>query len=186
MIRLKKGSPQPLYLQIKECLRREIAAGRYKADEAIPCERALADELGLNRLTVRRAIVELTREGLLERIPGRGTFLKNSPGAATVVADGGAPSARAMTIAVVAQFDRVDPQDSLFYYRILQGVHRVSDAQVSLVYRKIAEPYDKFVRELGREEGLDGLLVMSLVDQGLLRALQGLPLPTVFLDCARF
>jgi DNA-binding LacI/PurR family transcriptional regulator len=187
MIRLKKNDPQPLYLQIKEGLRREIAAGRFRADEPIPCERTLAAQLGLNRLTVRRAFTELTREGLLERIPGRGTFLK-----APVRARGstskasGAPASPATTIGIVGLLDRVDPHDSLFYYRILQSVHRSCDAQSRIVCRRVVEPHGEFAAALAREPGLDGLIVMSLTDAALLRALAAARLPAVFVDCAPF
>lgn len=42
---------------------------------AISSERDLADEFGVSRMTARRAVVELVREGLLERHVGRGTFV---------------------------------------------------------------------------------------------------------------
>jgi DNA-binding LacI/PurR family transcriptional regulator len=187
MIRLKKNDPQPLYIQIKEGLRREIAAGRFRADEPMPCERTLAAQLGLNRLTVRRAFTELTREGLLERIPGRGTFLKassavegNTPKAS------GAPASHTTTIGIVGLLDRVDPHDSLFYYRILQSLHRSCDTQSRIVCRRVTEPRDEFAAGLARESGLDGFIAMSVTDGELLRALAATRLPAVFVDCAPF
>jgi len=43
--------------------------------DALPPERSLADELGVARMTLRRALEELAREGVLDRHQGRGTFL---------------------------------------------------------------------------------------------------------------
>jgi GntR family transcriptional regulator len=66
---------KPLYLQIQEYLAEQIAAGRYLPETRIPSERELSSELGISRMTVRRAITELVNEGLLERVHGAGTFV---------------------------------------------------------------------------------------------------------------
>lgn len=63
------------YLEIKDYLLEQIKSGKYKVDVPIPPERELAAMLGVNRMTVRRAIEELMYEGLLMRKKGSGTFL---------------------------------------------------------------------------------------------------------------
>ena len=63
------------YHEIKEYLMDNIRSGAYQPDQAIPPERELAALLGVNRMTVRRAIEELMYEGLLIRKKGSGTFL---------------------------------------------------------------------------------------------------------------
>lgn len=75
MIKLDKGAKDPLYLQVKAGLLAKINSGAFSPDQPIPTERELAESLGLSRLTVRRSIVELAQQGLLRRIPGRGTFI---------------------------------------------------------------------------------------------------------------
>jgi GntR family transcriptional regulator len=67
--------PAPLYQQLSDCLRRQVLAVNWPADSAIPSERELMRLTGLSRMTVRQAIDSLTREGLLTRIHGRGTFI---------------------------------------------------------------------------------------------------------------
>lgn len=52
-----------------------IDSGEYPAGGAVPSERQLGEELGLSRTTVRRAIDDLVQRGLLQRQPGRGTFV---------------------------------------------------------------------------------------------------------------
>ena len=53
----------------------EIAAGRLKPTAKIPSERELSDSLGVSRGTVRKALDELERKGLIKRRPGSGTFV---------------------------------------------------------------------------------------------------------------
>jgi GntR family transcriptional regulator len=48
----------------------------YSIDQAIPSERALIDQFGVSRITIRKAIDELVNEGYLYRIQGKGTFVK--------------------------------------------------------------------------------------------------------------
>lgn len=66
---------QRKYLDIKAYLLKQIETGAYRVDEPIPPERELAASLGVNRMTLRRAVEELMYEGLLIRKKGSGTFL---------------------------------------------------------------------------------------------------------------
>lgn len=71
---LDPARPAPLYQQLSDGIRRLVLAS-WPADNAIPSERELMRITGLSRMTVRQAIDALTREGLLLRIHGRGTFI---------------------------------------------------------------------------------------------------------------
>jgi len=66
---------KPLYIQIQEYLAEQIFSGSLKPETRIPSERELSSELGVSRMTVRRAITELVNEGLVERVHGAGTFV---------------------------------------------------------------------------------------------------------------
>lgn len=61
--------------EITSRLRIEIMNGTRQAGTKIASERDLSEELGASRMTVRRAIEVLEREGLVKRYPGRGTFV---------------------------------------------------------------------------------------------------------------
>jgi DNA-binding LacI/PurR family transcriptional regulator len=64
-----------------ETIRGWIVSGKLPRGVLLPPERTLADELGVSRPTVRRAIEPLVQEGLLESQPGRGTLVpENSAG----------------------------------------------------------------------------------------------------------
>lgn len=62
-----------------EKLRRRITSGRYPRGSRIPPERTLAQELGLTRATLRKALAVLEGEGLIWRHVGRGTFVGEPP-----------------------------------------------------------------------------------------------------------
>lgn len=68
-------SAVPLYQQVMDDLKGEIARGVYAAGSRIPSEMELAKSYGVGRVTVRRAIEELSRAGYLNRQQGRGTFV---------------------------------------------------------------------------------------------------------------
>jgi GntR family transcriptional regulator len=65
----------PLYQQLQRALRDAITENRLAADEALPPERDLAQEFGVSRITVRKALDALVNEGLLTRRQGAGTFV---------------------------------------------------------------------------------------------------------------
>ncbi len=65
----------PLYLQIAEGILDRIEAGELAPGDRLPPERALSDMLGVNRLTLRRALRALESQGLLSRRQGKGTYV---------------------------------------------------------------------------------------------------------------
>ncbi len=69
------GGKLPLYQQLQQALRRAIDEGALGAGAALPAERQLAEELGISRITVRKAIDALVEEGLLVRRAGAGNFV---------------------------------------------------------------------------------------------------------------
>ncbi len=68
-------------------LRDRILSGDAGPDSRLPSEPALAVEYGISRVTVRRALDELAREGMIERKPGSGTFVSGKAASVPVVAD---------------------------------------------------------------------------------------------------
>ncbi len=72
---LQAESFSPLYAQLMAQIRLDIRRGLYPAGTRIPPEHELELNYGVSRVTVRRALQELTGEGLLERKQGKGTFV---------------------------------------------------------------------------------------------------------------
>ncbi|GAA2774417.1 GntR family transcriptional regulator [Mycobacterium crocinum] len=65
---------EPAYQVLRQRLRDEIAAGAYPEGVRLPTESELVAEHGLSRQTVRRAFQDLVAEGVVYRVPGRGTY----------------------------------------------------------------------------------------------------------------
>jgi GntR family transcriptional regulator len=65
---------EPRYRALARVLREAILGEEFPEGQPLPTESALAQQLDLSRQTVRRAFLELVAEGLVYRIPGRGTF----------------------------------------------------------------------------------------------------------------
>ncbi|HXV00217.1 MAG TPA: GntR family transcriptional regulator [Caulobacteraceae bacterium] len=72
---LGEQAPGPLYQQLHRALRQAIANHRLAPDEALPAERDIAMDLGVSRITVRKALDALADEGLVTRRQGAGTFV---------------------------------------------------------------------------------------------------------------
>ena len=85
---LDDQSPQentPIFQRIKDYLQAQIAAGIWKEGDVIPSEQALVKQFGVSRMTVNRAVRELTAEGLLTRRQGSGTYVAQQKIQATLL-----------------------------------------------------------------------------------------------------
>lgn len=72
---LHADSASPLYRQLMHRIRADIASGVYPVHSRIPSEAELGQTYQVSRVTVRKALAELTREGLLRRMQGKGTYV---------------------------------------------------------------------------------------------------------------
>jgi GntR family histidine utilization transcriptional repressor len=77
---------QPAFQAIKSHVLAKIHDGVWREGEAIPGEEALAREFGVSRMTVNRAIRELSAEQIVERIQGSGTYVAQQKYQSTLVA----------------------------------------------------------------------------------------------------
>jgi len=67
--------PSPLYQQVKNHILGRIETGEWTPDMKIDSENSLVETMGVSRMTVNRALRELTAEGKLVRLQGVGTFV---------------------------------------------------------------------------------------------------------------
>lgn len=67
--------PKPLYEQVKSHVLKRISSGEWPAYCRLPSEHTLVKDMGISRMTIHRALRELTQAGFLERIQGVGTFV---------------------------------------------------------------------------------------------------------------
>ena len=70
----------PKYVQIQNYILQKIESGEYTAGDKIPSEIELARQFDVSRLTVNTAVKELANSGIVERVQGKGTFVRFVPG----------------------------------------------------------------------------------------------------------
>lgn len=68
-------SPLPLYVQIRDSLRRKILEGSYAVHERLPSENEMMNLFGVSRITIRQALRDLHNEGLVFSAQGKGTYV---------------------------------------------------------------------------------------------------------------
>lgn len=71
-------SGKPVYLQLVDQVRYAAASGGLRAGDVLPSIRPLAEELRVNRNTVAKAYAELEALGIIETLPGKGCFVKET------------------------------------------------------------------------------------------------------------
>ena len=74
-VTIDHGAATPLWRQLADILRARIQSGELPAGRIMPSENTLSQEYELARGTVVKALDALEREGLIDRIQGRGTFV---------------------------------------------------------------------------------------------------------------
>jgi len=74
---LKHDSDIPLYKQLTDQIRNAIKMNLFESDEPLPKEMDISKSLNISRSVVRQAILQLVNEGILYRVPGKGTFISN-------------------------------------------------------------------------------------------------------------
>jgi GntR family transcriptional regulator len=77
---ISQSDGRPMYLQIMEQVRQKVAVGEWNPGETIPSIRALAMELQVSVITVKRAYLELEREGVIVTQHGKGSIVALDPG----------------------------------------------------------------------------------------------------------
>ncbi|NLN07868.1 MAG: GntR family transcriptional regulator [Firmicutes bacterium] len=66
----------PVYTRIVESIKEKISSGELKPGDAIDSENTLCKEFGASRMTVRKGLAILARDGYIYSIPGKGNFVK--------------------------------------------------------------------------------------------------------------
>jgi GntR family histidine utilization transcriptional repressor len=82
---LSRRRPTALYQQVKDYILGKIRTGQWPPETRVPSENALIKQLGASKMTVNRALRELTAEGVLHRLQGVGTFVAQSKSPSTLL-----------------------------------------------------------------------------------------------------
>lgn len=76
-IKIDNSSQRPVYQQIIDQVKRDIALGRLDKEEKLPTVRQLAGQLAINPNTIAKAYQQMEREGIIVTKPGAGAFVAN-------------------------------------------------------------------------------------------------------------
>lgn len=76
-IQINNSSPRPVYQQIIDQVKRDIALGRLVKEEKLSTVRELAGQLAINPNTIAKAYRQLEQEGIIVTRPGSGAFVAN-------------------------------------------------------------------------------------------------------------
>jgi GntR family transcriptional regulator len=74
---ISRGSPVPLHHQLRQLLQDQIERGSLRPGQQLPHERQYAEYLGISLAPVRQALLDLVRLGLVFRVRGKGTFVRD-------------------------------------------------------------------------------------------------------------
>jgi GntR family transcriptional repressor for pyruvate dehydrogenase complex len=167
-----------LYQKIVEQIEQSIRAGTLKAGDQLPAERDLALQFGVSRTAVREAVKALFEKGLVEAMPGRGTFVVDAT-----------PQSIRQSFDLMLSFGRSDGFKYLADVREIlepeiaaRAAERAGDKQLDAMREAIAlmdaNPQDppRFIEadldfHLALAEATHNPLVLALIDSivGLLR-----------------
>jgi GntR family transcriptional regulator len=70
-------APLPLYARLRDSLRARILEGKLKPHDKLPSESELTEQHGVSRITVRQALNDLQKEGLIVKLHGKGAFVSH-------------------------------------------------------------------------------------------------------------
>ena len=74
---ISNSSDKPIYEQIAQQIKKMIVSGELSPGEALPSMRFLAKELRISVITTKRAYSDLERDGFIETVTGKGSFVAN-------------------------------------------------------------------------------------------------------------
>ncbi len=72
---ISNASSEPIYAQIGKQIKTQIISGNLKEGDGLPSIRKLAKELHISVITTKRAYEELEKEGFIDTVGGKGTFV---------------------------------------------------------------------------------------------------------------
>ncbi len=153
-IKIYHESVIPLHEQLLNQLRQFILSGRWPPERRIPSETELQRELKISRSTIRQALRNAEIEGLIKRVPGRGTFVTNTHSR---------NNTQRLIAFLVFDFDRYIQR------RLLSGAESAARAAG---YRVIfcnshsdVEEEERMLDQL-HQDGVDGILLWPNVENG--------------------
>ncbi len=146
----------PLYEHIYETMRDQILDGTYPIGQRLPSEKQLEDIFHVSRITSKKAMTMLANEGIIERIPGRGSFVSGHRPEKPAMASDGVPPLIGLIV------DGFSPS---FAYNIVHSIESTCSAMgCSLVLRCSDGSLERETQAINDlvKVGVKGLLIMCV------------------------
>lgn len=126
-------APIAAYRALADQLRQEVLDDRYRGGRRLPTDAELSEAHGLSRQTVRRAFQDLVAEGIVYRVPGRGTFARDN-GTKYLRPSGSIEDL--MAIAVDTELEVVEPPARRVDVAAAGRLHLDTDDVVTITFRR--------------------------------------------------
>jgi DNA-binding LacI/PurR family transcriptional regulator len=171
-----------LYLSLKNKICEKIYTGTYKEGENIPPERVLAENFNLSRVTVRKSLALLEKDGIVERVQGSGTIVKlretGYEGTMDIIALLAPPQKPFFSFFIEHFQKNAEKNDSLVLFKQNSQDERVEDSLFKLFQKNIRNVVI-WLEDLK----LDSEYVRRLRGLGMNMVFFDIILPTPYADC---
>ena len=177
---VEKNSPVPLYKQLKQVIENRIKSGEKKTGELFSSEKEFCQEFSVSQITVRKAMFELVNEGVLYRIPGKGTFV-----AGPEQGSRGISKLKTDNIGFVISREHHPIFSNTFYSYVFAGVEEEARSHgYNLIYQVLDEKlmFDPSTFKLIEERKVDGLILAGEMSHSFVSNLKAKDIPIVLLD----
>ncbi len=170
------NNPEPLYRQISNDIKAKIAAGTLKTGDQLASQNELADEYDVSLITIKKALADLAKEGVVYSRVGKGTYVANQ--------ETHVDFAKSKTIGFVLR-----DLESPFFSRILSSVEKtLAEKEYNLLLSSTAGKTDKEESIIKHflQIGVSGLIIASMSRENyaspVIRKLQEENYPYVFVS----
>lgn len=134
----------PMYLQIAKKIKKEILSNTIKAGEKLGSQRELEQQFNVSKITIRKAIQELEKEGLIVTIHGKGSFVKTNKVEDTldhlqslseiIERSGYKPQAKIMKIEMIQVIEELKSEENnqnASYSLYIERLHTIQDKPIA-------------------------------------------------------
>lgn len=169
-----------LYRQLSDIIKQDIESGKFKPGDRLPSMDDLAEFYSVNKVTVRRALSDLSVAGLIYSVPAQGTYVSDQPRAART-----ANHKQVLTVGLLSYL-MVPGNTGLYHMEIIQGMRdELSKVQANLVILPVRNviPQTKAIEQI-TQANLDAVIYLGMFDPPTLRRMIELGPPAVLVDFA--
>jgi len=168
-----------LYRQLADILRKDIDEGKYKPGERLPSMDDLSAMYTVNKVTVRRALADLSASGLIYSVPAQGTYVADQPRQRVVSKN------QVLTVGLLSYL-MVPGNTGLYHMEIIQGMRdELSKAQANLMILPVRNVVPQYkILDQVTQANLDAVIYLGMFDPASLRRMMELGPPCVVVDYA--